>query len=449
MNLSFILNNSNSEEFSTRYQTKVSRTRPSLDHPHPQLPIQPPQLYSRTTSSTSTHSANTNSYFAHRGESVNSLTPLERALPPLSRANSDDSTARSPITPLYTPATTSFERDQKRHSQKHESQRGSCHWPDRSTDTGSLPDSPTRSMDLFKLDSHPDYSMEGMRFSNSFSPPQMHQYQQTSTNPQPPMTDLPELVPSTPAPRTDQQSPSSGQNSQKNQKKNAYPCPVSKQYSCQEYFTTSGHAARHAKKHTGKKDAVCPDCQKAFTRKDNMEQHRRTHSSGRLASKHATSIDESRQKKVMKLQHQQKKSSAKVPTVLAQDTPDHTELPRQGMSAKIIDPHSFIVDQSQMSTVDPLLNTSPSQTAFSDNMHGVGMGFSPHQSMHYMQDIHPIAAPNMSRVRLQHPSGTSHTRNASYSNVSSPSADSSSGFAEGPRSPLLDMLADAAAARSE
>lgn len=66
-------------------------------------------------------------------------------------------------------------------------------------------------------------------------------------------------------------------------KKNSYPCPMAKQYHCTDYFTTSGHAARHAKKHTGKKDAYCPECNKAFTRKDNMEQHRRTHQSGRSA----------------------------------------------------------------------------------------------------------------------------------------------------------------------
>jgi hypothetical protein len=68
-------------------------------------------------------------------------------------------------------------------------------------------------------------------------------------------------------------------------KKNSYPCPMAKQFGCNDYFTTSGHAARHAKKHTGKKDAFCPECNKAFTRKDNMEQHRRTHQSGRNAPK--------------------------------------------------------------------------------------------------------------------------------------------------------------------
>jgi len=62
---------------------------------------------------------------------------------------------------------------------------------------------------------------------------------------------------------------------------------MAKQYNCTDYFTTSGHAARHAKKHTGKKDAICPECNKAFTRKDNMEQHRRTHQNGRNAPKTA------------------------------------------------------------------------------------------------------------------------------------------------------------------
>lgn len=95
------------------------------------------------------------------------------------------------------------------------------------------------------------------------------------------------------------------------QKKNQYPCPVSKQYNCNEFFTTSGHAARHAKKHTGKKDAICPECNKAFTRKDNMEQHRRTHSGFRATPKSASSGDERAAKK---LKMQQRKGKA-VPTM--------------------------------------------------------------------------------------------------------------------------------------
>lgn len=86
-----------------------------------------------------------------------------------------------------------------------------------------------------------------------------------------------------PPPDSDSRSqPASGS---KPPKKNQYPCPLAKQYGCNDFFTTSGHAARHAKKHTGKKDAFCPECNKAFTRKDNMEQHRRTHQNGRNANK--------------------------------------------------------------------------------------------------------------------------------------------------------------------
>ena len=60
-------------------------------------------------------------------------------------------------------------------------------------------------------------------------------------------------------------------------KKNKYPCPYAASHSCHATFTTSGHAARHGKKHTGEKGVHCPICNKAFTRKDNMKQHERTH----------------------------------------------------------------------------------------------------------------------------------------------------------------------------
>lgn len=59
--------------------------------------------------------------------------------------------------------------------------------------------------------------------------------------------------------------------------KKKYPCPHATRYNCQDTFTTSGHAARHGKKHTGEKNILCPVCNKAFTRKDNMKQHERTH----------------------------------------------------------------------------------------------------------------------------------------------------------------------------
>ena len=62
-----------------------------------------------------------------------------------------------------------------------------------------------------------------------------------------------------------------------NTKKNKYPCPYAASHNCSATFTTSGHAARHGKKHTGEKGVHCPICNKAFTRKDNMKQHERTH----------------------------------------------------------------------------------------------------------------------------------------------------------------------------
>ena len=62
------------------------------------------------------------------------------------------------------------------------------------------------------------------------------------------------------------------------EKKKKYPCPHAQKFSCIDRFTTSGHAARHGKKHTGEKNVVCPTCHKTFTRKDNMKQHERTHS---------------------------------------------------------------------------------------------------------------------------------------------------------------------------
>jgi hypothetical protein len=67
-------------------------------------------------------------------------------------------------------------------------------------------------------------------------------------------------------------------------KKNKYPCPYSQSHNCQATFTTSGHAARHGKKHTGEKGVHCPVCNKAFTRKDNMKQHERTHKGSQSGS---------------------------------------------------------------------------------------------------------------------------------------------------------------------
>lgn len=72
-----------------------------------------------------------------------------------------------------------------------------------------------------------------------------------------------------------------------------YPCPFADRLDCREMFTTSGHASRHAKKHTGEKNVPCPRCMKKFARKDNMKQHLKTHESGRGADRLMTTSEES------------------------------------------------------------------------------------------------------------------------------------------------------------
>ncbi|KAI9800082.1 MAG: hypothetical protein M1825_004264 [Sarcosagium campestre] len=56
-----------------------------------------------------------------------------------------------------------------------------------------------------------------------------------------------------------------------------FPCQFAASTGCTDTFTTSGHASRHAKKHTGERGVPCPICGKGFARKDNMKQHLKTH----------------------------------------------------------------------------------------------------------------------------------------------------------------------------
>lgn len=144
---------------------------------------------------------------------------------------------------------------------------------------------------------------------------------------------MPQMTPLPPQPQMQRQSTSPSSepsrisavsntsNAKVPQKKNQYPCPMAKQIGCTDFFTTSGHAARHAKKHTGKKDAYCPECNKAFTRKDNMEQHRRTHQNGRGPSR---SSEDSKVKKPVKASIKKASSvkSESLSEVIAQQVED-------------------------------------------------------------------------------------------------------------------------------
>ncbi|KAI5279454.1 hypothetical protein KEM54_004176, partial [Ascosphaera aggregata] len=80
-------------------------------------------------------------------------------------------------------------------------------------------------------------------------------------------------------------------------KRNKYPCPFAQSHGCSATFTTSGHAARHGKKHTGEKGVSCPTCGKAFTRKDNMKQHIRTHRGGEAKKEASTKKAEAEQRR--------------------------------------------------------------------------------------------------------------------------------------------------------
>lgn len=255
----------------------------SNHHPHANAKIQLPplSLHSRASSSC---------------DSTPSLSPQT---PQLSRSSSSDSRAFSTPSPL-TPAYNSF--DQAQHLAKHH--------PHASHQSQHHQRYYLHNHSHAKMDDHQNASMyppipdaTGSMPQAYPMPPQMAPQQQ-----QPPLQALPPQpqqqnaqafrASNSPASEPSRLSTASAQSNQKPPKKNQYPCPMAKQVGCNDFFTTSGHAARHAKKHTGKKDAFCPECNKAFTRKDNMEQHRRTHQNGRGASR--TSTDDSKVKKPSK-----------------------------------------------------------------------------------------------------------------------------------------------------
>lgn len=99
--------------------------------------------------------------------------------------------------------------------------------------------------------------------------------------------------PSKPSTTTSKPTPNTSAPTPPNSKtiKKKYPCPHATRFNCHDTFTTSGHAARHGKKHTGEKNIHCPTCNKAFTRKDNMKQHERTHKSSKGGAGAAAAAD--------------------------------------------------------------------------------------------------------------------------------------------------------------
>jgi transcriptional regulator NrdR family protein len=148
-------------------------------------------------------------------------------------------------------------------------------------------------------------------------------------------------------------------------KKNQYPCPMAKQVGCSDFFTTSGHAARHAKKHTGKKDAFCPECNKAFTRKDNMEQHRRTHQHGRGSSR--STNDDAKVKKPTKQTTRKTaiKPEPRVEAAMEQQLAEqgHTQQQQQQVqqavqAQHVINMQQQAVDQMLMPAAGPYFLTS-------------------------------------------------------------------------------------------
>jgi hypothetical protein len=151
-------------------------------------------------------------------------------------------------------------------------------------------------------------------------------------------------------------------------KKNQYPCPMAKAIGCKDFFTTSGHAARHAKKHTGKKDAVCPECNKAFTRKDNMEQHRRTHQTGRGSTK----ASDSHAKKVKSRQQR-----AKSETLPQSSTPTPSLAPASAVDPSLTGPypgpmqHSDLFDQFTRQRLYP----DPTGCAISNSSYNSGSSY--------------------------------------------------------------------------
>jgi hypothetical protein len=138
-------------------------------------------------------------------------------------------------------------------------------------------------------------------------------------------------------------------------KKNKYPCPYAASHNCLATFTTSGHAARHGKKHTGEKGVHCPICNKAFTRKDNMKQHERTHK----GSVSGSNSDDSMVRK-SKAATTKDALKAKKPTDSRQDSSDarRTSIIHSPLSEVASLPPS-VLDTPLATLAEPMLYDSP------------------------------------------------------------------------------------------
>lgn len=267
------------------------------------MPTKLPPLHSRTSSCTSTPS-------------------LSPQTPTLSRSSSSDSRACASPSPL-TPSFNSFEQAaQAKHQQHHHQQQyyisNHHHYAKMDDPNASMyppiPDTTSVMPSAYPIPQMPQQPIQQQ-------PPTAQQLYRSSTSP----SSEPSRVSTVSAQSNNKAQP----------KKNQYPCPMAKQVGCTDFFTTSGHAARHAKKHTGKKDAFCPECNKAFTRKDNMEQHRRTHQNGRGASR--SSNDDSKVKKPTK--QPTKKSLPKAEPQLEAAVEQHlAEQAQQATQAQAIAP---------------------------------------------------------------------------------------------------------------
>ncbi|KIV88734.1 hypothetical protein PV10_08386 [Exophiala mesophila] len=178
-------------------------------------------------------------------------------------------------------------------------------------------------------------------------------------------------------------------------KKNKYPCPYAQSHDCQATFTTSGHAARHGKKHTGEKGVHCPICNKAFTRKDNMKQHERTHKGNNSGSN--SDDTSSRKSKAAITKDAQKAKAASSGEALASENSRRSSLIRS--------PLSEVTSLAQTSTETSINIEDPANPALYPDSHSMLMpmvvmpeSVSPNPLYHTADDLlmnHPSMVPQL------------------------------------------------------